>query len=603
MRIRMALALGVLLLTAIVSFLITHSLSQSVVQRARLAEALDDAQLAVSTSMIALQEVRFIASAQRAEVIRSDLRRSAEALTTARAALAEQLRLVATAPDTKRIIADPLLDPQGALDELAAISGALATSLMREYIPHVRISSAAVDLGQRLLPLMRRMKQSEHAAQHAATAELQRGALITLALSVLGLLASGLFLFLPLERRVLASQAEIEERRRAAEAANAAKTQFLATMSHEIRTPLNGVLGMAEVLQATGLTPRQNKMIEIIQKSGRALMEIIDAVLDLSKIEAGRLTISYEPIDVGRVCEEVVGLFSGAATAKGIVLALEVDPVLPPRHLGDAGALRQILSNLVGNAVKFTEHGAVTVTARAMPRGVEISVRDTGIGIPPEAQERIFDSFEQADSSTTRRFGGTGLGLAIVRRLTEAMGGAVSLQSVPGSGSVFFIVLPLEPQPGSADLRQPPERPRSAVLRPGLRVLVAEDNAINQIVTGAMLRNLGCTVTMVDTGGAAVEAVASQPFDLVFLDVSMPGMNGYEATRAIRAAERAAHGEPLPILGLSAHALAEQRDEGIRAGMDDFLTKPVGIATLQQALLRHAHPSLEETRLPVEASG
>lgn len=602
MRLRMGLALALLLATAVGSFLITLNLSHSVLRHAQLAESLDDAQLAVASGMLALHEVSLIRSGQRAEVVRSDLRRAAGLLADSRAALLHRTTVTATAPETRRIIDDPLLDPVGALAELGEIVAALSSHLERESIPQRSVSTAGVHLAQRLLPLLRRMKQTENEAQHAATAQLQTGAVLTLGLSVLGLAALGLFLFLPLERRVLASQAEIEARRRTAEQASAAKTQFLATMSHEIRTPLNGVLGMAEVLRSTGLSPKQTKMIEIIQKSGVALMEIIDAVLDLSKIEAGRLTLVREPFDFARVCDEVASLFSGAAAAKGVTLAVEHDPALPPGHLGDAGALRQVLSNLVGNAVKFTDQGAVTISARAMPRGVGITVRDTGVGIPAEAQERIFDSFEQADASTTRRFGGTGLGLAIVRRLTEAMGGAVSVQSVPGSGSVFFVVLPLEPLSDAIDPEAGSARPVADTLRPGLRVLVAEDNAVNQIVTSAMLRNLGCTVTMVDNGVAAVEAAASAPFDLAFLDVSMPGLNGYDATRAIRAAERAAGKPPLPLLGLSAHALAEQRDEGRRAGMDDFLTKPVAMATLRAALLRHGQAPLDAgTPLPTPA--
>ena len=591
MRMRIVLALGLLLATAGISFQITRSLSLTVVERAALAEALDDVQLGVATAMLALHEVAHAEAAQRTAGLRGDLERAAGKLKLARAQLVARLDDGAVAPETRRIITDPLLDPIGALDELERLATSLALALDQPILARQRASAAGVHLTQRLLPLIRRIKQIERSAQQQAADRLNGGAVVVLALSILVLLGTALFLFLPLERRVLASQAEIEQRRRAAEEASAAKTQFLATMSHEIRTPMNGVLGMAEVLRTTGLSPKQGKMLDIIQKSGVALMEIIDAVLDLAKIEAGRLTLAREPFEVARVCEEVASLFSGAAAAKGITLAVEIDPALPPRHVGDAGALRQVLSNLVGNAVKFTDHGAITVTARALPKGFEISVRDTGIGIPREAQERVFDSFEQADASTTRRFGGTGLGLAIVRRLTEAMGGAVSVQSTPGSGSVFHIVLPLEPRRAMGEAADAQNGAVQGQLRAGLHVLVAEDNAVNQIVTGAMLRNLGCTVTMVEDGRAAVAAAASEPFDIAFLDVAMPGMNGYEAARAIRAAEAAAvegGPAPLPLVALSAHAMAEQREEGLRAGMDAFLTKPVAIATLRDALIRHA---------------
>ena len=587
LRVRFALAIVLLSLSAGASFHITRVLGQQAISGAEFADALDDAQLAVATMVLALHELPHAQDAQRSQIVQADLRRASRMVRAALDRLRGRSSRPTSAAETRRILDDPLLDPVGSMARLERVGRLLGEDAAAYGSAAERPARAGIDISERLLPLLRRMKQTEREANAAAARRLNVGGALAVGGSLLVIFGTAVFLFRPLERRVLAAQAEIERRRLAAEQANAAKTQFLATMSHEIRTPMNGVLGMAEVLRGTALGPRQSKMVDIIVQSGAALMEIIDAVLDLAKIESGRLTIVHDPFDLRRVIEEVASLFSGAATAKGIALGTELSGDLSPRYRGDAGALRQVLSNLVSNAVKFTESGMVTIVARRSQSGVEISVRDTGIGIPTEAQARIFDSFEQADSSTTRRFGGTGLGLAIVRRLTEAMGGRVSVDSEPGAGSVFSVRLPLEALRPTGLER--PHEDMPVEVPPGLRVLVAEDNATNQIVTGAMLRRLGCVVTMVETGAAAVEAATRGGFDIVLMDVSMPLMNGTEATEAIRAAENGAR--HTPIIGLSAHVLPEQREQAMAAGMDDFLTKPVAVNQLRRALARFAAPA------------
>ena len=597
LRVRLALAVVLLVLSAAASFQITSVLGQHALDRAEVTDTLDEAQLSLAAAMLALQELPHVPDLQRAQVVQGQLRRAAQDIAAARQRVRSQSERLVMAPETRRILDDPLLDPIGGLARLEQIVRALLLDVSLYGPSSVRPSDAGLDLTTRLLPLLRRMEQTEREAQGAAAQRLRVGGAVAFGGSLTVILGTALLLFRPLERRVLAAQSEIERRRVAAETANEAKTQFLATMSHEIRTPMNGVLGMAQVLRGSGLTAKQAKMVDIIVQSGGALMEIIDAVLDLAKIESGRLTLAQEAFDLRRVVEEVASLFSGAATAKGIALGTDLAPGLAPRYRGDAGALRQVLSNLVGNAVKFTDSGMITIAARPDDGGVALLVRDTGIGISADAQARIFDSFEQGDVSMTRRYGGTGLGLAIVKRLSEAMGGRVDLDSAPGSGSVFSVHLPLEPMRGAG--LDGLETRAAADVPHGLRVLVAEDNATNQIVTGAMLRRLGCVVTMVETGQAAVEAVAREEFDLVLMDVSMPVMNGIEATAAIRKA--GAGRRRVPILGLSAHVLREQREQAIAAGMDDFLTKPVAVDGLRHALARYAVPGAVSVVAPVGA--
>ena len=382
-----------------------------------------------------------------------------------------------------------------------------------------------------------------------------------------------------------------------AEAGNVAKAQFLANMSHEVRTPMNGVLGALDLLARSELSPEQRKLLDTATASSEALLTVLNEVLDFSKIEAGRLELVEEPFALRAVLRSVVDMLSPMAQRKGLALAVEFDPSLPARVKGDAGRIRQVLLNLIGNAVKFTDHGRVAVRARRTPGGggaraaVVVEVEDTGIGIAPEALPRLFTPFFQADQSNRRRFGGTGLGLVISKRLTEAMGGKLKVESALGRGSTFRISLPLEALEDAPAAG--PEARAAAEARPALggKALLVEDNAVNRMLAVAMLNNLGIEVTEAENGQAALEHMERSRFDLVLMDCQMPVMDGFEATREIRAREQAALASRTPIIAVTANAMSGDAERCLKAGMDAYLAKPYTLETLRGALapwLAHA---------------
>jgi PAS domain S-box-containing protein len=378
-----------------------------------------------------------------------------------------------------------------------------------------------------------------------------------------------------------------------AEAANQAKSLFLSTMSHEIRTPLNGIIGLTDMLMRASLPPAQARMVKVVQDCGHSLMSVIGEVLDLAKIESGKLELESSDFDVHRLIEEIRGLFAVSTLIKGLSLAVSVDPAVPVRLRGDPGRLRQVLINLLGNAVKFTEHGAVTLSVAAtidVPDRVSLTcaVSDTGPGIPMAYLPRIFEPFSQADTSMTRRHGGSGLGLTIAKRLADLMDGTLTVESRIGQGSRFSLALPM--RIGNAPTAVPiaAEPVSCKVLKRPLTVLVVEDDPTCQFTLQLMLDGLGCRARLVENGRLAIAAVKEGGFDLVLMDCQMPICDGYAATRAIRKLSVAMAPRRLPIIALTANAFSEDRETCQAAGMDDVLTKPCNQEDLKACLVKWA---------------
>jgi signal transduction histidine kinase/CheY-like chemotaxis protein len=384
-----------------------------------------------------------------------------------------------------------------------------------------------------------------------------------------------------LETRMAAALGAAMEKEREAAIANAAKSTFLATISHEIRTPMNGVLGMAQAMAYDELTSAQRERLQVIQRSGEALTEILNDVLDLSKIEAGQLDIETVPFDLAEVLQAGVAAFAPRAAEKGLTLSLDLSDGVAGRYLGDPNRLRQVVYNLVSNALKFTAAGGVTVTARAAGAGVMIAVEDTGPGISEEDRARLFRKFEQLDASTTRRHGGTGLGLAICRELCELMGGEIEVRSILGQGSSFVVRLPLAPLAGGeAAIDAAVAAGQGAGRIAGLRVLAAEDNAVNRLVLATLLNQVGIEPTLVEDGAQAVAAWEAGDWDIVLMDVHMPVMDGTEAVRQIRLREAAAGRARTPVVALTANAMTHQVEALTEAGMDGHVSKPIDVARL-----------------------
>lgn len=384
---------------------------------------------------------------------------------------------------------------------------------------------------------------------------------------------------------------EIEERKRIeaqliaardqAEEANRAKTEFLANMSHELRTPLNGVVGMTSLLLQAELAPVERECAETIQQSADSLQTLINEILDFSRIEAGRMTIVPESFSLIRLTQDALRAVEHDATERGLDVSFDPAPELPEAVFGDAQRLRQVLLNLLTNAVKFTHRGHIRLCVTvAEPERIRFAVEDTGIGISDAQQGRIFEAFTQADASTTRRYGGTGLGLTISQRLVRLMGGDIGVVSRPGAGSTFTFELPLPT--AVLDAGDAGELVDAVSGRP--RVLVVEDVPINRLVARRQLERLGCVVTEAPDGPTALACLETETFDLVLMDCSMPGMDGFETTDRIRAQDSL---RGLPIVALTAHALPLMRERCHACGMDDVLVKPVPLDALRAALTTH----------------
>ncbi len=386
-------------------------------------------------------------------------------------------------------------------------------------------------------------------------------------------------------------QAELASSRDDAQAANRAKSEFLTNISHEIRTPLNGIVGLAELLAGAELTDRHREMIELIRSSGETLARLLTDVVDLARVEGGQLELHREPLDLAGMVRSVVGLSMPSADAKGLRVDIDIDPAANCTVLGDELRLRQILSNLVNNAVKFTNAGMVKVSVRKLIADVgeryRIEVRDTGVGISADHKSRIFDRFVQGDGSVTRRFSGAGLGLTLSRQMADIMGATLSCRSRPGRGSIFSLTVDM---PAASNPSPTLPSPYAAQAGPGdgapIRVLVVDDNPTNRRVIELILQQTGMLLTMAEDGLQAVEAFKATRFDMVLMDIQMPVMDGLTATSAIRDFEQVMQLPRTPLIVVSANALTEHIEASARAGADLHLAKPLTAAALIGAMQR-----------------